>query len=198
MTPFGPPPEPDPDPSFPDAFTEQKPPAPKPKEPEPSLVTLATFGSPQEAHLAMNRLKAAGIRVVLDDEMLLSNAWHLSNAVGGVKLLVRESDAERASKILANLPSKQDRRKKSGPELPGDDLASQALNWSTLGLFVLPIIAHIVSSTLLLQLDRQALPLSKDGMKKALEAKAINRMVFLLAGLMLLGLVGVVLLAVLF
>lgn len=196
MTPFGPPPEPDPDLPSPDSFTEQNPPSPKSKEPEPSLVTLTTFSSPQEAHLAKNRLRAAGIRVVLDDEMLLNNAFHLSNAVGGVKLLVRETNVERAAKILAKLPTEEDRRKKSGPELAGDDLASQALNWSTLGLFVLPVIAHIVSSTLLLQLEGQALPLSKEGKKKAREAKMINRVVFLLTGLMLLGLVGIVLLAV--
>jgi hypothetical protein len=195
MTPFGPPPEPDPAPPPPDSITEQKPAAAKPKEPEPSLVTLTTFGNPQEAHMALNCLRSASIRAVLDDEMLLSNAWHLSNAMGGVKLLVREADAERAAKILANLPSKQDRPKKSGPELIGDEMASQALNWSTLGLFVLPIITHIVSSTLLLNLERDALPLSKEGKKKAQEARAINRMVFLLTGFMLLGLVGVVLLA---
>ena len=65
------------------------------------LRTLATFGSPVEANLARNRLEAAGIQAFLADEETVGMAWHLTNAIGGVRLQVANRDAEEALAILA-------------------------------------------------------------------------------------------------
>ena len=64
------------------------------------LVTVRSFWTEVEAHLAKNRLEAEGIPAFLADETTVSTAWHLGNAVGGVKLQVAEPDAERATVVL--------------------------------------------------------------------------------------------------
>ena len=64
------------------------------------LVTIATFWSPVEANLARNNLDAAGIRAILVGEETVGMAWHLTNAIGGVKVQVREADADRALVVL--------------------------------------------------------------------------------------------------
>ncbi len=64
------------------------------------LVTIASFATPLDAHLAKNRLEADGIRAALEAETTSSMAWYLTNAIGGVKLLVFEQDAEQAVTVL--------------------------------------------------------------------------------------------------
>jgi hypothetical protein len=65
------------------------------------LVTIGTFGSAVEANLARNCLQAAGMKAFLADEETVSMAWHLTNALGGIKLQVQDGDAEEALAILA-------------------------------------------------------------------------------------------------
>lgn len=69
------------------------------------LVTLATFDTVPEAHLALNALTDAGIRADLNDENVVGNLWHVANAVSGIKLVVHEQDVERAMAVIAQLPS---------------------------------------------------------------------------------------------
>jgi hypothetical protein len=64
------------------------------------LVTIATFDQPAKARLAQNALHAEGVRAEVNDESLVAMDWLLSNAVGGVKVQVREEDAERAVAVL--------------------------------------------------------------------------------------------------
>lgn len=69
------------------------------------LVTLATFDTVPEAHLALNALTEAGIRADLNDENVTGNLWHVANATSGIKLVVREEDAERALAVVGRLSS---------------------------------------------------------------------------------------------
>jgi Putative prokaryotic signal transducing protein len=64
------------------------------------LVTVETFTSPWEAQLARARLESEGIHSVIADENFIRLYWALSNAVGGVKLQVREDDVTRATELL--------------------------------------------------------------------------------------------------
>jgi hypothetical protein len=69
------------------------------------LVTVETFAAPWEAQLARARLEAEGIDSQLADEHLARLG--LSGAIGGVRLQVREEDAEIAVEVLrreARLP----------------------------------------------------------------------------------------------
>jgi DNA-directed RNA polymerase subunit M/transcription elongation factor TFIIS len=74
-------------------------------------ITVATFSLPQQAHIARLRLESEEIDCFLIDENLVATDWLLANAVGGIKVQVREQDADRARSILdarAVLPDSDD------------------------------------------------------------------------------------------
>lgn len=64
------------------------------------LVVVATFLEPNQAHLARSKLETEGIWSALDGEYHVAMNWLISNAIGGVKLLVSERDVEAAQRIL--------------------------------------------------------------------------------------------------
>lgn len=67
-------------------------------------VAVASYSQPVEAHLARTRLESEGIQCVVRDEYLVRVNWLLSDAIGGVKLMVPEWEAERARDILRPQP----------------------------------------------------------------------------------------------
>jgi len=64
------------------------------------LVQIASFVYPWQAYIARGRLEARGIKAFVFDDGIVTAHPFISNAVGGVKLLVDRSDAERAIAIL--------------------------------------------------------------------------------------------------
>jgi Putative prokaryotic signal transducing protein len=70
------------------------------KREAPSPVMIARFGGVPEALLAKSMLDSAGIESFLGDENLVRLDWFYSNLVGGIKLMVREEDAETARTLL--------------------------------------------------------------------------------------------------
>ncbi|MBM3932769.1 MAG: DUF2007 domain-containing protein [SAR202 cluster bacterium] len=66
------------------------------------LVTLARFSYVAEANLAKSRLDAEGIPAFVADEHMAT--LNYAQAVGGIKLMVQETDMEEASHLLG-LPS---------------------------------------------------------------------------------------------
>jgi hypothetical protein len=71
-----------------------------------SFVTVHSCYSVEEAYVLKNLLEAEGIAVFLADEKTTGFAWHLSNAIGGVKLQVAADQAERAATILESPPDR--------------------------------------------------------------------------------------------
>lgn len=67
------------------------------------LITIAKFSHPLDAHLAKTKLESEEIECFIADENIVQMNWLLSNAVGGVRLQVKENDAEAAKKILKEL-----------------------------------------------------------------------------------------------
>lgn len=63
------------------------------------MKTIATFTTPEDAHLFRTFLESRGIRGHLLDEYYVQLFWYHSNAVGGVRLAVDEHDADEASTI---------------------------------------------------------------------------------------------------
>lgn len=61
---------------------------------------LITFTLPNEAYIVKGRLESEGIVVMLKDELTAQVNNFYSNAIGGVKLLVHDSDFDRAYQIL--------------------------------------------------------------------------------------------------
>ena len=64
------------------------------------LQAIASFTFPHEAHFAQALLEDEGISTLLEDEYTVGVFSAISNAVGGVKLLVHKDDFERAAQIL--------------------------------------------------------------------------------------------------
>ncbi len=64
------------------------------------LTTVATFDIAAKAEVAKNVLDEAGIPAVLTYAEIVAMDWLIANAVGGIKLQVREEDAERAAAVL--------------------------------------------------------------------------------------------------
>lgn len=64
------------------------------------LFVVRAYSQAHEAHLACSALQAAGIHATLIDEHIVNANWLYSNAVGGVKLLVRTEDAAAAEAVL--------------------------------------------------------------------------------------------------
>lgn len=61
---------------------------------------IQTFTFPQDAYMAKAYLESAGIETLLQDEMTAQIYSFYSNAIGGVKLLVRNNDRERGLQLL--------------------------------------------------------------------------------------------------
>ena len=64
------------------------------------LVTLRQFRDLPEALLAKGSLESAGIECFLRDDNMVRLDWFISNFIGGIKLCVRQEDAEKARGIL--------------------------------------------------------------------------------------------------
>ena len=71
-------------------------------------VTVATFWDVFDADFTRTMLDLEGIPSVLDDQYLVQLAWHYANAIGGVRLRVRASDAARARRLLRDTPIRPD------------------------------------------------------------------------------------------
>jgi hypothetical protein len=65
------------------------------------LKTIATFSTPEEAHLFRTRLEAASIPAYVLDEYIVQLNWTWSNAVGGVRVQVSDDDLSSAREFLA-------------------------------------------------------------------------------------------------
>ncbi len=65
-----------------------------------TLVTVASYSQPYEAHIAKSFLEEQGLRCFIADEHLVSANWLYSNAIGGVRLQVRRGDVDQAKRIL--------------------------------------------------------------------------------------------------
>lgn len=64
------------------------------------LVIIQSYLSGFEANLARSQLAFAGIESVVLDEMVVGTLWHMGPVLGGVKLQVRQEDAEEALAVL--------------------------------------------------------------------------------------------------
>ncbi|MCG9967085.1 DUF2007 domain-containing protein [Pelotomaculum terephthalicicum JT] len=62
------------------------------------LVTIATYLNVSEAHIVKGLLESEGIQVFIYDEQATIN---FVNLIGGVRLVVKQSDVERAKIIIS-------------------------------------------------------------------------------------------------
>jgi len=65
-----------------------------------SLVTISSFNEVVSAHSAKGKLESEGIQAFVLDDNVGSTMPHIINAIGGIRLQVREDVAQRAMEIL--------------------------------------------------------------------------------------------------
>ena len=80
---------------------------------EDALVSIATYLTLAEADLARMHLAEEGITAVVADSGIVGTNWFLGNAVGYIKVQVRQSDAEVAWSILKSKPGRPGKKKPS-------------------------------------------------------------------------------------
>ena len=108
------------------------------------FITVARFHDPIEAHIACGRLCAEGIAAhVADTHMGLAN-WEWRLAIGGTRVLVDESDAERARGIVRDLDAgayalDDDASPTATLQAPYRESWSSRLAWIALMLFNIPL-----------------------------------------------------------
>lgn len=69
------------------------------------LVTIKTFDNPIEAHLIRSKLESKNITCYLFDENIVGLNPLYNISVGGIKLKIKNSDAEKANKIIQETDS---------------------------------------------------------------------------------------------
>jgi DNA-directed RNA polymerase subunit RPC12/RpoP len=62
--------------------------------------TILTFTYPHEAHMAKGYLESEGIETLIQDEMTAQVNNFYSNAIGGVKILIKDKDYDEGLKVL--------------------------------------------------------------------------------------------------
>lgn len=65
------------------------------------LVTVKTFDNYFNANIILTRLQAEGVECFLKDEVTITIDPILTNAIGGIKLVVRKENASAVKEILA-------------------------------------------------------------------------------------------------
>jgi hypothetical protein len=103
---------------------------------------VARFTGLAEAQVALATLTSEGIDARLDGDQLVGVAWHLSNAIGGIRLLVRNEDLQRARDALKPPEVIFDREEERSE---ADALAARAWQSALIGLLVFPPLLHFWS-----------------------------------------------------
>ena len=65
-----------------------------------NLITIKTFDNYFSANIYLTKLRDGGIECYLKDEYTVTIDPILSNAIGGIKLVVKEKDKEEAEKLI--------------------------------------------------------------------------------------------------
>ena len=75
---------------------------------KPKIVTITRCSTPIEAYILQGKLKSAGIQAFVADANTVAVNWFYSNAIGGVKVQVKEEDAVKALAIISETENKVD------------------------------------------------------------------------------------------
>ncbi|MBD2194136.1 MULTISPECIES: putative signal transducing protein [Calothrix] len=154
-----------------------------------NFVTVATYSNSLEANLAKQLLEAEGISSYLANESTVDLAWHLTVAVGWIKLQVHEQDAAQAKFILGSsnleVESAAEGEEMTAEDTDDDDIipvswadqtADRAFKVAVIGLILIFLPFQLYSLWLLLRLlvSRTRDRISKNRRWKVITALLIN------------------------
>jgi putative signal transducing protein len=112
------------------------------------LITVESFSTVMEAQLASGKLESSGIWATIFDENVINTNWMYSNALGGVKVKVREEDIAEAREILKIDSGEKEAKGETLGVCPrcGDNKIEYSFNkggsiltWLALGIPLLPV-----------------------------------------------------------
>lgn len=147
------------------------------------LVAVGAWTLLSEAHLAEALLRAEGIEGRLQGAGFAGVLPHMTDAIGGVRLLVPASRAERAREILAAAggapaPGEDAAPLEAEPAgSPRDAAARRAWLAAVLGIFFLPVLLQLLSLWLLRGYARAPGPASARARRQAAGALAVDLLV---------------------
>lgn len=72
------------------------------------LIILQTFDNYFTANIQLTRLRAAGIECYLKDEYVVTIDPFLSNAIGGIKLMIRKDEEYKVRRLLREMNASSD------------------------------------------------------------------------------------------
>jgi len=101
------------------------------------VVLLTSFLDATEAHMARSALEEAGIACMLADENISTIQPSYANMVGGIKLMISESDLEAAQEVLARLFPERDQPATDTPTRLCPECGSADVERKRLRLWVL-------------------------------------------------------------
>jgi hypothetical protein len=113
------------------------------------LVRIGSYSTWYEANLVKSELEAFGIQGQLRDACVIGVNWLWSNALGGIKVQVPESQADEARVILEAEPE-EEREAAACPGCGGGntryylDKRGSFLTWLLLGVPVIPAFSRMV------------------------------------------------------
>jgi hypothetical protein len=105
------------------------------------FVTIAVFQYPAEAYVLKAKLEAYDIPVFLRDEFTVQSHNFYSNAVGGVKLQVMESDVDKAKDLITSTELIEEQDIPDSENLVFDSPAKNSFNILTIVLIALLVVA---------------------------------------------------------
>ncbi|BAY66298.1 hypothetical protein NIES22_64120 [Calothrix brevissima NIES-22] len=154
-----------------------------------NFVTVATYNNSLEANLAKQLLETEGISCYLANESTVDLAWHLTVAVGWIKLQVHEQDAAQAKFILGSsnleVESAAEGAETTTQDTDDDDIiqvswadqtADRAFKVAVIGLLLIFLPFQLYSLWLLLRLlvSRTRDRISQNRQWKVITALLIN------------------------
>lgn len=69
-----------------------------------SIKPIASYTDSIEANIALSKLQANDIPCFLTNELTNDMLWHMSQAMGGIKLMVHEDNFDKAQEVLLEQP----------------------------------------------------------------------------------------------
>lgn len=110
-----------------------------------SLKTITNYIDAIQAHIVKGKLNSEGIHASIAHEHHIWENWMISNAIGGVKIQVPESQVENAKKILADIDTGkfeiEDKSRLECPVCKSNNIVENKNSWrfAFIGLFALHI-----------------------------------------------------------
>jgi hypothetical protein len=165
-------------------------------DPKDELVCVANFTTAEQAAIAQINLEAQGIRCALNNQTTAGLFWYMSDAIGGVGILVAKTDQAKALELLDELAANKTdligdawkinpddesqnvatQEVATDPDLPmsaREENANRALRGAVLGVLFAPLQLYVFY-LLLFKVFASDEPIRPVYTRRAWQAAAIN------------------------